>query len=76
MHKHFCVSLHLVRQRLLVPCANVFCWQRTLVTSRGIVVWCVGRWTYRGIVVLWLLLSLGVVSYGGCWLQLCVVVSS
>ena len=27
-----------------------------LVSSCGVVVWCVGRWTYRGIVVLWLLL--------------------
>ena len=31
---------------------------RASVRSRGIVVWCVGRWTDRGIVVLWLLLLL------------------
>ena len=36
-------------------------------SSRGTVVWCVGRWIFRGI---------GVVSYGGYWLQLRVVVSS
>ena len=35
--------------------------------SRGIVVWCVGRWTYRFIVVLWLQLVIGVVSHGGYW---------
>ena len=28
---------------------------RASVSFRGIVVWCVGRWTYRDIVVLWLL---------------------
>ena len=28
-------------------------------SSRGIVVWCVGRWTHRGIVVLWLVLLMG-----------------
>ena len=44
-------------------------------SSRGTVVWCVGRWTYRGIVVVWLLLlSLGWSHHGGYWLQLRVVV--
>ena len=45
---------------------------RALVSSRGIVVWCVGRWTHRGIVVLLLLLlgwSLTVaIGYSGVWL--------
>ena len=34
-------------------------------SSRGIVVWCVGRWTCRGVVVSWATTLFGVVSYGG-----------
>ena len=47
---YFCVFFPLIQQRALL------CFVQTC--SRGIVVWCVGRWTYRGIVVLWLLLIL------------------
>ena len=46
--------------------ANVFCLERALVSSRGTVFWCVGRWTHRGIVVLRPFFFWGgVVSYGG-----------
>ena len=60
-----CHSLWFNRGPSCAWCTRVLL-ARVLVSSHGIVVWCVGRWTHRGIVMVATTVS-GVVSYSGYW---------